>query len=284
MSMPSSRDRDHIFPGAQSAVCQDQKDVVLIRGKLEGDFGILSRLFGPSVREQLWRLAGSYSTDHPFSVSVLGVFRRWRFVVFSEVTVMEYEFDSPTNVEVHLTEGEPASSFFRVGEIVPEAFDGTGKQTFEAHGSGSGDGRIVVRRFLGWAGLWILIHFLLRGLREVEPSVSDPIQSGDDVDTAPRTLGSLRFGYNVPRWQTELEWVHNGGYYLDAANDHEYGGHNLLNLRAVWRVREAWSLALRLNNLTDKWYADRADFAFGEYRYFPGRGRELFFQVAYQTP
>ncbi len=116
------------------------------------------------------------------------------------------------------------------------------------------------------------------------PSVSDPIQSGDDVDTAPRTLGSLRFGYNVPRWQTELEWVHNGGYYLDAANDHEYGGHNLLNLRAVWRVREAWSLALRLNNLTDKWYADRADFAFGEYRYFPGRGRELFFQVAYQTP
>jgi iron complex outermembrane receptor protein len=115
-------------------------------------------------------------------------------------------------------------------------------------------------------------------------SLSDPIQSGDDVDTAPRTLGSVRFGYNVPRWQTELEWVHNGGYYLDAANDHEYGGHNLLNLRGVWRVSDPLSLALRLNNLTDKWYADRADFAFGEYRYFPGRGRELFFQVAYQTP
>jgi iron complex outermembrane receptor protein len=115
-------------------------------------------------------------------------------------------------------------------------------------------------------------------------SLSDPIQSGDDVDTAPRTLGSVRFGYNVPRWQTELEWVHNGGYYLDAANDHEYGGHNLLNLRGIWRVSDSLSLALRLNNLTDEWYADRADFAFGEYRYFPGRGRELFFQVAYQTP
>ncbi len=49
-------------------------------------------------------------------------------------------------------------------------------------------------------------------------------------------------------------------------------------------AKQLASLALRLNNLTDKWYADRADFAFGEYRYFPGRGRELFFQVAYQTP
>jgi iron complex outermembrane receptor protein len=115
-------------------------------------------------------------------------------------------------------------------------------------------------------------------------SLSDPIQSGNDVDTAPRTLGSVRFGYNVLRWQTELELVHNGGYYLDAANDHEYEGHNLLNLRAVWRVSDGWSLALRMNNLADTWYADRADFAFGEYRYFPGRGRELFFQFAYQAP
>jgi len=115
-------------------------------------------------------------------------------------------------------------------------------------------------------------------------SISESIESGNDVDTAPRTLGSVRFGYNVPRWQTELEWVHNGGYYLDAANEHEYEGHNLLNLRAVLRVREAWTFALRLNNLTDELYADRADFAFGEYRYFPGRGREIFFQVAYQAP
>ena len=114
--------------------------------------------------------------------------------------------------------------------------------------------------------------------------LSETIQSGNEVDTAPRTLGSMRLGYNVPRWQTELEWVHNGGYYLDAANDHQYEGHNLLNLRGVLRVGPAWSLALRLNNLSDEFYADRADFAFGEYRYFPGRGREIFFQVAYQAP
>ena len=43
-----------------------------------------------------------------------------------------------------------------------------------------------------------------------------------------------------------------------------------------------WSLALRLNNALDRDYADRADFAFGSYRYFPGRDRTLFVELAWQ--
>ena len=42
-----------------------------------------------------------------------------------------------------------------------------------------------------------------------------------------------------------------------------------------------FGLALRLNNATDEAIADRADFAFGQYRYFPGRGRELFVEFRY---
>ena len=40
---------------------------------------------------------------------------------------------------------------------------------------------------------------------------------------------------------------------------------------------------MRLNNLTDRSIADRADFAFGNYRYFPGRGREFFAEIQYLT-
>ncbi len=40
---------------------------------------------------------------------------------------------------------------------------------------------------------------------------------------------------------------------------------------------------MRLNNVTDRDIADRADYAFGNYRYFPGRGRELFAELRY-TP
>ncbi len=39
----------------------------------------------------------------------------------------------------------------------------------------------------------------------------------------------------------------------------------------------------RVNNLADTDYADRADFAFGNYRYFPGRDRTVFVEVRYQA-
>jgi iron complex outermembrane receptor protein len=111
----------------------------------------------------------------------------------------------------------------------------------------------------------------------------ETIVSGNDVDTAPRSLGSARVGVDRPIGLLEAEWVHQGDYFLDAANAHRYDGHNLLNIRSIWRFQADWSVGLRLNNLTDKLYADRADFAFGNYRYFPGRTREVFLQIAYRT-
>ena len=108
------------------------------------------------------------------------------------------------------------------------------------------------------------------------------INKGNDVDTAPRTLGSMRIGFEQSFGLAEAELVHQGSYYLNAENTAKYDGHNLLNLRAVWQASDAWSVALRLNNVTDELIADRADFAFGDYRYFPGREREVFLQVSYQ--
>jgi len=110
----------------------------------------------------------------------------------------------------------------------------------------------------------------------------ETIVSGNDIDTAPRTLGSLRIGWERGRGRIEIEAVHQGSYWLDAANEHKYGGHNLLNLRAQWRIANSWSLTGRVNNMADKLYADRADFAFGAYRYFPGRSREFFIEIAYR--
>ena len=72
-----------------------------------------------------------------------------------------------------------------------------------------------------------------------------------------------------------------GRYYLDAENLYDYPGHDLANLRVGYAVTNSWSLVARVTNLADVSYADRADFAFGNYRYFPGRGRQLFLQVHY---
>jgi outer membrane receptor protein involved in Fe transport len=112
----------------------------------------------------------------------------------------------------------------------------------------------------------------------------ESIVSGNEIDTAPRTLASARIGWDHAVGLAELEWVHVGEHWIDAANTAEYGGHDLLNLRAAWRITPAWTLTARLNNLADELYAERADyvtFPAPTYRYFPGRERELYLEVAW---
>ncbi|HLS79799.1 MAG TPA: TonB-dependent receptor [Steroidobacter sp.] len=110
------------------------------------------------------------------------------------------------------------------------------------------------------------------------------IVAGRDVDTAPRHINTARLNWRfLPAASAELEWVGVGRYYLDAANQHEYGGHDLLNVRLAWSMGENWSAVVRVNNVTDRDYADRADFAFGDYRYFPGRGRTAFVEMRYEV-
>jgi iron complex outermembrane recepter protein len=111
----------------------------------------------------------------------------------------------------------------------------------------------------------------------------ETIVSGRDVDTAPRRVRNARLA-----WQggsglsAELEWQHVGHYWVDAANANAYGGHDVIDLRAGWQLSPAWRVGARVDNLTDRAYADRADYAFGSYRYFPGRGRAVFMELAWR--
>ena len=107
---------------------------------------------------------------------------------------------------------------------------------------------------------------------------------GRDVDTAPRLLGSVELLYdNAGRFDAALQLATIGRYFLDAENRFRYPGHTIASLRAGVGLTRRLSLLLRLNNATDRLIADRADYAFGNYRYFPGRGREFFAELRY-TP
>lgn len=103
---------------------------------------------------------------------------------------------------------------------------------------------------------------------------------GDDLDTAPRQLMSSQLTWQpFASSRIELEWVFQDEYYLDSDNQHRYPGHNLLHLR--WRQQLSKSLyaAVRVSNLTDEDYAERADFAFGNYQYFIGEPRAVYFEL-----
>ncbi len=105
----------------------------------------------------------------------------------------------------------------------------------------------------------------------------ETIEKGNDVDTAPRWLGSARW-----RWQpteavhSEIEYVYLGRHYVNAENTADYDGHGLWNWRGSYRISPRFEVFARVMNFTDESYADRADFAFGNYRYFPGTPAEVF--------
>ncbi len=114
-------------------------------------------------------------------------------------------------------------------------------------------------------------------------TASSTITSGDDIDTAPRTLANVRLGYTFHegRARAELEWVHVGSYAMDAGNTSTYRGHDLFNLRAQFALTETVGIFGRVTNLTDERYADRADILVlggnAIERFFPGEDRALHF-------
>ncbi|WP_444920066.1 TonB-dependent receptor [Microbulbifer sp. CnH-101-G] len=105
--------------------------------------------------------------------------------------------------------------------------------------------------------------------------------NGNLVDSAPRAFGNYRLQW-LPRQEitTELEWLHQGRYYTDPQNQHAYSGHNLLNFRAQWKT-DRWTLSARVLNLTNKAYAERADYSdFTGDRYFPGEPRSIYLSAS----
>ena len=120
-----------------------------------------------------------------------------------------------------------------------------------------------------------------------EAALGEVIRAGNEIDTAPQILASARLGYEYGLGVAELEWVYQDPYFLDAANTARYEGHELLNLRFVLEPTADISLALRINNLTDEVYADRADLLSSidppSFRYFPGREREVYVEFVWDN-
>lgn len=107
-------------------------------------------------------------------------------------------------------------------------------------------------------------------------SAANNITEGDRIDTAPDTLGNLALHYDGERAGAYLRWTHVGEYFTNPGNTNEYPGHDIFTLGGQVDVSDDVLFSLRVENLFDTRYADRADFAFGNERFFPGRPRTLF--------
>lgn len=103
---------------------------------------------------------------------------------------------------------------------------------------------------------------------------SEVIRSGARIDTAPEWLAQSSLIWQAtPDTTATLDWVHVGEYFTNAANDHAYEGHDIFNLRVSHEFGGGVTVFGAVRNLFDTRYAERADFAFGSDRYFPGEER-----------
>ena len=97
------------------------------------------------------------------------------------------------------------------------------------------------------------------------------IVSGNEVDTAPNWLADLSLTWQATdALQASLSAEYIGEYYTNPANTETYPGHTLTNARLEYAFSEDLEAFIIIRNLFDLNYADRADFAFGADRYFPG--------------
>ncbi len=106
---------------------------------------------------------------------------------------------------------------------------------------------------------------------------------GNEIDTAPQFMGSAQLGWNInPSLFTELSLQRMGNYYLNPENSAEYAGHTLLDFNLRYAYSEQLVLSANIYNLLDEDYAERADSAFGNYRYFVGQPRRIFLTATWQ--
>ncbi|WP_199524224.1 TonB-dependent receptor [Pseudoalteromonas sp. bablab_jr011] len=108
--------------------------------------------------------------------------------------------------------------------------------------------------------------------------------NGNEVDTAPRNIANLQLLWQAnDMTRVALELYNTSGYFTDPENLHRYEGHSLVNLTAAWQLTPTFAVTLRVNNLTDEHYAERADYtSFNGDRYFPGRPRNAMLSARYQ--
>ena len=113
--------------------------------------------------------------------------------------------------------------------------------------------------------------------RDADADGREEITNGNELDSAPRWIAHAAWRTAISdSLKHELEVNRVGSHFVNAANTARYKGHYAVNWRLQWQASASTEISLRVMNLLDEQYADRADFAFGSYRYFPAMPRQVY--------
>lgn len=107
--------------------------------------------------------------------------------------------------------------------------------------------------------------------------------AGLDVDTAPRHMHQAELDWHLAaKVDLGLQARYMGSYQMDMDNLYKYPGHTLVDLSITTKLNAQLEWRWGVMNLFDRSYAERADIANGDYRYFPGLERRVSTSVRYR--
>ncbi len=113
----------------------------------------------------------------------------------------------------------------------------------------------------------------------------DELFGNNDQQEAPENVANVRLIYTPIAMQgltTLLEWEHVGSYWLDDANTTRYAGHDVANIKMRYELTNHINVFARVNNITDRLYAETASISFGSERYTPAAPRQAFIGFEYK--
>lgn len=109
---------------------------------------------------------------------------------------------------------------------------------------------------------------------------SEIIRDGNRIDTAPEWLADFAVTWTPSEvFEASVFADYVGEYFTNPANTQKYPGHTVFNARAAYTVSDTLDTYVIVRNLFDEAYADRADFVFGDERYFPGEPLNVTFGI-----
>ena len=109
--------------------------------------------------------------------------------------------------------------------------------------------------------------------------------SGNTMKLAPEYVANIRLVY-TPYYLEGLtaitEIKSTGDYYMDDKNTKQYGGYTIANLKFNYQLSENIKFNAKVINITDKYYAQQAEIAYGKEKYSPAFGRTGYIGINYQ--
>ena len=114
--------------------------------------------------------------------------------------------------------------------------------------------------------------------------VDDAVYGNNEQPSAPKNTANVRLFYTpsqIKGFTTLLEVEHVGEWWLDDANTKTYGGYNISNLKMTYQANKKLMMYFKVNNITDKIYAESARISYGKEKYTPAAPRQFFAGAEY---